>query len=886
MSTAPTLPPPTSPTLARPPAVRGDGLARARRAPRWAIYAPLGAYLLFTLVPFYWILLFAFRETGSTALVPWPITFEHFATVWNGAGFATFFVNSAVIAVLTLAITTVISLLGGYALARFSFRGKAAFMVAMLCTQFVPGAMMLIPLFDVFRATGLINSLWSIVVADTVFGLPLSLILMAGFIRNIPVELEEAAWIDGCGRFRGFCATVLPLLRPGIVAISSFAFIGSWNNFLFALMFLNSQDQFTIPVGLSYMLGEYSVDFGALAAGGVVAVVPVVLVFAYVQKFLVQGLSAGEAPGGVGGALTRASSPHPPTRRRRRSRARARLKPPAPGADAGPGPRPPPPHPPPGGTPLTALLRRLRVGTRLAVAVGLVVVLLAVTAGVALLGFAQQRDTARQLRDLHTLTGYVEGQRFYNADVSGWQAAYAWDVYRLGAQEALADGSANRAGFLASKAALLEELEAAPVEHMSAAERTVHEAIVANWEDYFASEEASVARYRAGDVPGGDAETMDVAWVIYGEILEQTQEMDDSVDARSAAATAAGEAQTQELRTLVVTVLAVAVVLAVLLLVALTRSITAPLGRAVTELRAVAAGDLTVTPAVDGRDEFTAMGAALSEAVASTRETVRSVSAGAHEVAEMAEGLTGTAQRLAGSTSEVVERAGAVSGSAAEVSRSVDTLSVGSAEMGQAIAEIAQGTAMAAGVARQAVEAAQRTGATVSALGEASEQIASVVKTITAIAEQTNLLALNATIEAARAGEAGKGFAVVAGEVKELAQSTGAATGDIAAKVAAIQAGTAEAVASIAQISEIIAQIDDHQMTISAAVEEQTATTAEMTRNVDEAAHNTREIADGVAAVARSSEDGGADVARVTATVAALTATATRLREAAGAFRV
>jgi len=275
----------------------GRGLARARRTPRWAIFVPLGLYLVFTLVPFYWMLLFAFRKTGSTALFPWPLTLEHFATVWNGAGFAIFFKNSIIIAVLTLVLSTVFALLGGYAIARFAFRGKAAFLVMMLCTQFVPGAMMLIPLFDVFRATGLINSLWSIVVADTVFHLPLSLILMAGFISNIPVELEEASWIDGCGRFRGFLAIGLPLLKPGIVAISSFAFIASWNNFLFALMFLNSQDQFTVPVGLSYMLGEYSVDFGALAAGGVVAVIPVVLVFAYVQKFLVQGLAAGALKG-------------------------------------------------------------------------------------------------------------------------------------------------------------------------------------------------------------------------------------------------------------------------------------------------------------------------------------------------------------------------------------------------------------------------------------------------------------------------------------------------------------------------------------------------------------------------------------------------------------
>jgi multiple sugar transport system permease protein len=289
-------PPAAAPPLTTEPRPRRRA-TDPRRTPRWTIYVPLAVYLLFTLVPFYWILLFAFREAGSTSLFPWPITLEHFSTVWNGAGFSVFFKNSIIIAVLTVFLSTVLALFGGYALARFSFRGKGAFMLLMLCTQFIPGAMMLIPLFDIFRATFLINSLWSIVVADVVFHLPLSLMLMAGFIRNIPIQLEEAAWIDGCGRLRGFLATVLPLLRPGIVAISSFAFIASWNNFLFALMFLNSQDKFTVPVGLSYMLGEYSVDFGALAAGGVVAVVPVVLVFAYVQRYLVQGLSAGAVKG-------------------------------------------------------------------------------------------------------------------------------------------------------------------------------------------------------------------------------------------------------------------------------------------------------------------------------------------------------------------------------------------------------------------------------------------------------------------------------------------------------------------------------------------------------------------------------------------------------------
>jgi multiple sugar transport system permease protein len=243
------------------------------------------------------MVVFAVRPRGSSSLLPWPATTEHFETVWNGLGFGVFFANSLKVGVVSLIATTVVALAGGYALARYNFRGRTAFLIAMLCTQFIPGAMMLIPLFETFRTLGLVNNLWSLVIAETVFQLPLSLILLSGFIRNIPVELEEAAWVDGCSRFRGFLIVVLPLLRPALVAVGSFAFIHSWNNFLFALMFISEQDKYTIPVGLAFTLGEFSVDFGALAAGGVVAAVPVVLVFAVIQRYLVQGLSAGAVKG-------------------------------------------------------------------------------------------------------------------------------------------------------------------------------------------------------------------------------------------------------------------------------------------------------------------------------------------------------------------------------------------------------------------------------------------------------------------------------------------------------------------------------------------------------------------------------------------------------------
>ncbi|WP_327358968.1 carbohydrate ABC transporter permease [Streptomyces sp. NBC_01304] len=265
--------------------------------PRWQIYLPLSVYLVFTLIPFYWIMLFALRPAGSTSLVPWPLTLEHFDKVWTERAFGTYFQNSVLVGLATLVMTTLVALAGGYALARFDFRVKRWFMLALLCSQFVPGALMLVPLFEIFAKLQMINSLGSVIIAETVFQLPLSMILISNFIKNVPYSLEEQAWVDGCSRFRAFCAVVLPLLRPGLIAVGSFAFVHSWNHFLFALMFLSNQELQTIPVGLNTLMSADSVDLGALAAGGIIAAVPVVIVFAFIQKWLITGFSAGAVKG-------------------------------------------------------------------------------------------------------------------------------------------------------------------------------------------------------------------------------------------------------------------------------------------------------------------------------------------------------------------------------------------------------------------------------------------------------------------------------------------------------------------------------------------------------------------------------------------------------------
>jgi methyl-accepting chemotaxis protein len=279
------------------------------------------------------------------------------------------------------------------------------------------------------------------------------------------------------------------------------------------------------------------------------------------------------------------------------------------------------------------------------------------------------------------------------------------------------------------------------------------------------------------------------------------------------------------------------------------RSLARPIGRVQASLAAMATGDLTVDSGVTAGDEVGRMAAELRTAQQHLRAVVAAVAASSDAVAAASEELSASAAEISASADETSVQSAVVSSAAEEVSRNVATVAAGADEMGSAIREISQSVNEATRVASQAVVAAQTTTETIQALGTSSQEIGAVVKAITSIAEQTNLLALNATIEAARAGEAGKGFAVVANEVKELAQETARATEDIARRVEAIQADTTRAVAAIGGISGVIGQINDFQLTIASAVEEQTATTSEMSRSVQEAAGGSTEIATNITGV-------------------------------------
>lgn len=315
------------------------------------------------------------------------------------------------------------------------------------------------------------------------------------------------------------------------------------------------------------------------------------------------------------------------------------------------------------------------------------------------------------------------------------------------------------------------------------------------------------------------------------------------------------------------------------------RMILAPVRRVRAVLLQLADGDLTGDPQVDATDEVGQMAQALTAANTALRHTVGTMAQSARALETAVNELTTSNGLIGQRAQESANQTTSAAETAEIVSQNVRTLAAAAEQMRAAVAEIASSAGQAARVASDAVGTVEDTTTTISQLGESSAGINEVLRVITAIAEQTNLLALNATIEAARAGETGKGFAVVAGEVKELAQQTATATEDIGRRVTAIQSSSHEATTAINNIREVINRINDYQSTIAAAVEQQTATTAEMQRNVTDAALGTTEIATSVTSMATAAQATTDELDNGHTTINQLAQLAQGLQEAVQAFR-
>ena len=260
------------------------------------------AYIVFALFPLYWLVKVSVTPNDllySEGIRLWPsrMTFEHFAFVLTHSDFPRFFRNSLIVSTLTAALSTALAALTGYALSRFAFRGKLTVSGLLLVTQMFPLVMLVAPIFKMLSPLGLTNSLTGLIIVYVAFNVPFACFLMQSFFDGIPRDLEEAAMIDGASRFTAFHQIILPLTLPGIAATVGFVFTAAWSEMIFALMLISSNEKATFPVGLLSFVSKFSVDFGQMMAAGVLALIPACLFFLLIQRYLVQGLTAGAVKG-------------------------------------------------------------------------------------------------------------------------------------------------------------------------------------------------------------------------------------------------------------------------------------------------------------------------------------------------------------------------------------------------------------------------------------------------------------------------------------------------------------------------------------------------------------------------------------------------------------
>jgi multiple sugar transport system permease protein len=264
--------------------------------------AALAGYVLFALFPLYWLIKIAVTPdrllfTEGVRLWPSAMSWGNFQFVLLQSDFPTFFANSVLVSLATALAVTVAASGAGYAFSRFHFAGKYIVMFVLLLTQMFPLVMLIAPMYRLMTPLGLTDNLLGLVIAYTAFNVPFATFLMQSFFDGIPTELEESAMIDGCTRVQALRRIIFPLTLPGMGATLGFVFTAAWSELLFALMLINSEERMTFAVGLLTFVSKFSVDWGQMMAAGVLALIPACIFFAFIQRYLVQGLTAGALKG-------------------------------------------------------------------------------------------------------------------------------------------------------------------------------------------------------------------------------------------------------------------------------------------------------------------------------------------------------------------------------------------------------------------------------------------------------------------------------------------------------------------------------------------------------------------------------------------------------------
>jgi multiple sugar transport system permease protein len=264
-----------------------------------ALYATVILMLGLILFPVYWLFVTALSTTSELSGLPpsfWPddAQWEIFARVWEQRPILTWLGNSFIAAIGSVALSMVVSVSAGYALSRYSMRGGAAMGLFILTAKMLPATLLVIPLFSIFRSFGMIGSLWTLIIAHSTLIVPFATWMLKGYFDTIPRELEQAAMVDGCSPLGAAVRVVLPIATPGLAATALYAFVLSWADYAYARTFLvNAQGNWTANLGITTMQGEYTTDWNEISAAAVFVAVPIIVIYLFLERYLVGGLTAG-----------------------------------------------------------------------------------------------------------------------------------------------------------------------------------------------------------------------------------------------------------------------------------------------------------------------------------------------------------------------------------------------------------------------------------------------------------------------------------------------------------------------------------------------------------------------------------------------------------------
>jgi len=269
----------------------------------WAgVWAGMLLALAATLFPFYWMVNTSLKPQSEVFQSPptfvsanW--TMAGYLQIWASRLIGRFFLNSAIVSIGSTLLAMALSALAAYGFSRFRMRWERPLILVLLFTQMLPGTLLIIPYFQLMAKLHLINTYLSLILAYVSFALPFSTWMLIGFFRSIPLELDEAAMVDGCGRIGAFWRVILPLSVPGLVAVAIFTFLLAWNAYVFALVLTTDPKMFPLSVGIANMLGEYQVLWNEMMAAAVLATLPVFVLYGFLERYLVQGITAGALKG-------------------------------------------------------------------------------------------------------------------------------------------------------------------------------------------------------------------------------------------------------------------------------------------------------------------------------------------------------------------------------------------------------------------------------------------------------------------------------------------------------------------------------------------------------------------------------------------------------------